>query len=141
MRIVVDTNVLVSAVLRGREPRAVIQFIIDTANCEWVVSPEIMTEYKEVLSRSKLKLTEAVRSEWFEVLDTCSTLIEVNVEVDFPRDTKDAKFLACAIAAEAEFLITGDRDFSEAQTLTNTTIISVSLFRKLVRSLPNKGGQ
>ena len=46
MRIVVDTNVLVSAVLRGREPRAVIQFIIDTPDCEWVVSPEILTEYK-----------------------------------------------------------------------------------------------
>ena len=132
MRIVVDTNVLVSAVLRGREPRAVIQFIVDNPDCEWVVSPEILTEYKEVLSRRKFKLTEAVRSEWFEVLDTCSTLIEVDEEIDFPRDSKDAPFLACAMAAEAEFLITGDRDFTEAQTLIKTTIISVSLFRKLV---------
>ena len=84
------------------------------------------------MSRSKFKLTEAVRFEWFEVLETCSTLVEVDIEIDFPRDTKDAKFLACAIAAKAELLITGDKDFTEAQSLTNTTILSVSLFRKLV---------
>jgi hypothetical protein len=51
----------------------------------------------------------------------------VDVEVDFPRDRKDAKFLACAIAAGADFFITGDADFNEAQTLLNTTIISLSL--------------
>jgi predicted nucleic acid-binding protein len=36
------------------------------------------------------------------------------------------------MAAEADFLITGDRDFSEVQTLGNTTIISVSSFKQLV---------
>ncbi len=132
MRIVVDTNVLVSAILKGRSPKAVIQFIIDNPAYEWVVSPEILAEYKEVLSRPKFKLTEEVRSDWFEVLDTFPTLIEVNVEIDFPQDRKDAKFLACAAAAEADFLITGDRDFTVAQTLVKTTIISVSLFKRLV---------
>ncbi|MEJ6481800.1 hypothetical protein N0Y54_10770 [Nostoc punctiforme UO1] len=36
------------------------------------------------------------------------------------------------MAAEADFLITGDSDFNQAQTLLNTTIISVSLFSRLV---------
>ncbi|BAZ67150.1 nucleotide binding protein PINc [Fischerella sp. NIES-4106] len=61
-----------------------------------------------------------------------TTLIDVNVEIDFPKDKKDAKFLACALAAEADFLITGDSDFNEAQSLVKTAIISVSLFKKLV---------
>ena len=55
-----------------------------------------------------------------------------SIEIDFPRDRKDAKFIACALAGRAIFLITGDRDFTEAQTLMDTTIISVSLFKKLV---------
>jgi predicted nucleic acid-binding protein len=50
----------------------------------------------------------------------------------FPRDQKDAKFLACALATKAEFFITGDRDFSQAQKLIETTILSVSLFKKLI---------
>jgi putative PIN family toxin of toxin-antitoxin system len=132
MKIIIDTNVLVSAVLRGREPRAVVQFVVDNPDCEWIVSEEILTEYKEVLSRSKFKLTTEIRSEWFEILDNLTTLFKVNVEIDFPQDTKDAKFLACAVAAEADFLITGDSDFNSAQSLVKTAIISVSLFKKLV---------
>lgn len=132
MKVVIDTNVLVSAVLKGRVPRDVIQFIFDNPDWQWIASEEIVGEYKEVLSRRKFKLTDEVIYEWFEIIDTFITLIDVYLEIDFPRDRKDAKFLACAIAAEADFLITGDSDFNQAQTLVNTTIISVSLFNRLV---------
>ena len=66
------------------------------------------------------------------MLDTLPTLAEVNTAFEFPRDQKDAKFLACALASNAEFFITGDRDFSEARKLINTIILSVSLFKKLI---------
>jgi putative PIN family toxin of toxin-antitoxin system len=135
MKVVIDTNVLVSAVLKGRIPRAVIQFIFDNPDWEWIASTEIVLEYKEVLSRSKFKLTDEAISGWFEIIDTFITLIDVNLEIDFPRDRKDAKFLACAIAAKADFLITGDSDFNQAQTLVDTTIISVSLFNRLVNDI------
>lgn len=36
------------------------------------------------------------------------------------------------MACGADYLITGDKDFSEAQQMIGTTIISVSLFKKLV---------
>jgi len=52
--------------------------------------------------------------------------------VNFPRDQKDAKFLACALANDADYLISGDSDFREAHTLLNTTILSVSMFKRLV---------
>jgi len=42
------------------------------------------------------------------------------------------RFIACALAAQANFFITGDHDFSEAQQMMNTTIISVSLFKRTV---------
>ncbi|MEH2395816.1 putative toxin-antitoxin system toxin component, PIN family [Nostoc sp.] len=77
-------------------------------------------------------MTDEVICEWVEIIDTFIILIDVNLEVDFPTDRKDEKFLACAMAAEADFLITGDSDFNQAQTLVNTTIISVSLFNRLV---------
>lgn len=89
-------------------------------------------EYKEVLSRSKFKLTDEILSEWFEIIDAFIKIIDVNLEIEFPQDKKDAKFLACAIAAEADFLITGDSDFNQAQTLLNTRIISVTLFKRLI---------
>ena len=132
MRVIIDTNVLVSAVLRDRDPEAVILFIAERADCEWVVSSNILAEYKDVLNRPKFKLPEEVKQQWFSALDTLTTLIDVEVDIDFPRDQKDAKFLACALVANAEFFITGDRDFSEAQQLVSTIILPVSLFKRLV---------
>ncbi len=44
--------------------------------------------------------------------------------MDFPRDPNDAKFLAWAIARDADFLITGDRDLNQIREVRQTTIIS-----------------
>jgi putative PIN family toxin of toxin-antitoxin system len=49
MKVVIDTNVLVSAVLKGRVPRNFIQFIFDNTDWQWIASEEIIVEYKEVL--------------------------------------------------------------------------------------------
>jgi predicted nucleic acid-binding protein len=61
---------------------------------------------------------------------TIYTKLDELALVDFPRDRKDAKFIACAQTVNADFLITGDRDFTEAQNLGRTRIISVSLFKQ-----------
>ena len=132
MKVIVDTNVLVSAVLKGRTPKEVIQFIIDTPDCDWLVSPEIKEEYKQVLSRPKFKLTPFVIEQWWLVFDTVTEVVEITNVVDFPRDRKDAKFLACALGTDADFLLTGDKDFDEVKSLGRTRIISVSLFKRLL---------
>jgi uncharacterized protein len=131
MKVIIDTNVLISAVLKGRKPRQVMQAIADHPNIDWIVSQEIVAEYKDVLSRPKLKLPDDIKSEWLEKIETIPILVDVDLNVDFPRDQKDAKFLACAIACHADFLITGDRDFDEVQPMGKTLIISVSLFIEL----------
>ena len=66
------------------------------------------------------------------MIQDSTKLIDVSIEIDFPRDQKDAKFIACALSANADFLITGDRDFTEVQSLENTLIISVPLFAELI---------
>ena len=132
MKVVIDTNILVSAAIAGRKPASVITWVINQPDYEWVVSEEILAEYQEVLSRRKLKLTDVQKERWLNLIQGSTTLIDVSIEIDFPRDQKDAKFIACALSANADFLITGDRDFTEVQSLENTLIISVSLFAELI---------
>ena len=132
MKVIIDTNVLVSAAIADRNPEAIILFVISNPNFEWIVSQEILKEYKEVISRPRLKLNQEQKQRWNNLIDVATTLIDVRVEIDFPRDRKDAKFLECTVAAEADFLITGDTDFSEAQSFIDTPIVSVALFKKLV---------
>ncbi|GBD54608.1 putative toxin-antitoxin system toxin component, PIN family [Microcystis aeruginosa] len=86
MKVVIDTNILVSAILKGRLPRTVIQFVIESNKIEWIVSEAILTEYKDVVSRPKFKLSEGLIREWYRIFDTVPRLIDVHSTVDFPRD-------------------------------------------------------
>jgi putative PIN family toxin of toxin-antitoxin system len=132
MRVVIDTNVVVSAALKDRDPETVILFVAGHPDFEWIVSASVLEEYKEVLARPKFGLPAALLRKWHAIFEVLTTTVEVNVEIDFPRDKKDEKFLECALAGEAKYLITGDKDFTEAQKIIDTTIISVSQFKKLV---------
>lgn len=131
MKIIVDTNILISAALNGNKAKAAISYIIEQDTCDWIVSAEILNEYKAVLIRPKFKLSEYLQQQWFELIDSATTTIKVNLVIDFPRDRKDAKFLACAKVVKANYLITGDKDFSEAQELIETKIITAKSFLEL----------
>ena len=132
MKVVIDTNIVVSAALKDREPEAVIRFIVSHPQYEWIASRDILAEYIEVLQRPKFRLPATLLQEWSDLFETFVILVDVTVAVDFPRDQKDAKFLACAITAEADYMLTGDRDFTEAYKLLTTTVCSVTQFKRLV---------
>ncbi|NEO57088.1 MAG: putative toxin-antitoxin system toxin component, PIN family [Okeania sp. SIO3B5] len=135
MKIIIDTNVLVYAVIADGKPEDAVNFVIAKDDWEWIVSEDILNEYRQVLNRPKFqkKLTDIVKQKWLNIIEEATTKVEVAVEVNFPRDCKDEKFLACAVVSKANFLITGDYDFEEMQALLpTTTIISVTLFQKLV---------
>jgi len=132
IKTIIDTGITVSAAFRDRDPEAVILFIVEQEDFEWMVSPAILEEYNEVLARKKFNLPPEILQKWREMFEQFTTNIEVDIKVDFPRDQKDAKFLECALAAEADYLITGDKDFAEAQKLIQTTIISASQFKQLI---------
>lgn len=128
MKVVIDTNVLVSAALKDRTPEEVLLFVFAQPDITWVASREIVEEYLAVLGRPRFRLPADVVQRWANILAGCE-IIEVSAEMDFPRDQGDAKFLACALSARADYLITGDKDFVEAKTTGATSIVSASWFK------------
>lgn len=90
--------------------------------------------YRSFTPQKKFFFSPETLRKWETILRRDTRLITVSAEIDFPRDRKDAKFLACALSTDADFFITGDGDFDEARKMVNTTIISVSMFKKLVES-------
>ncbi len=131
MKVLIDTNILVSALLKDGLPESVILWVMNNAAWQWIASPAIMEEYREVLQRKKFKFSVEFVARWLALLDDSVVLYQPNRVIDFPRDRKDAKFLECAHCVKADLFITGDRDFEEAQTLTDTVIISAANFEKL----------
>jgi len=132
MKVVIDTNVVVSAAFKDKDPEAVLLAVVAHPDWEWIVSAEILVEYREVLARPKFGLSPTLMRQWIAFLETATVLLEVPTGLVYPPDPNDAKFLACALAAQADWLVTGDRDFTQARKLLTTTILSVSQFKTLV---------
>ncbi len=134
MNVLIDTNVLLSAALRDRLPERVVLHVAVADEFRWIVTPEILTEYTEVLRRPKFGLDEEILERWAGLL----AMRTVNVgspptAPDFPRDPKDAPFLAAALAAHADFLITGDQDLLQAKSFVATRIVTVAEFSSAFR--------
>ncbi|MBP7585066.1 MAG: putative toxin-antitoxin system toxin component, PIN family [Spirochaetes bacterium] len=99
MKVVVDTNVVVSAIIRDRLPEKIILSIVSHSDIEWIVSRKILHEYRKVLSRPKFGIGRDILEKWSAVFDEATVLIEVPLGITFPRDQDDAMFIECAIAS------------------------------------------
>jgi putative PIN family toxin of toxin-antitoxin system len=128
MRIVIDTNVLISAALAGGKAREVGMFAADRKEVDWCATAEIMNEYLVVLAREKFGFPEGIRARWSDLIEETVRLISTDIQIEHRRDPKDAMFLACAKAADADYLITGDRDLADILQWGRTRVISVSQF-------------
>jgi putative PIN family toxin of toxin-antitoxin system len=132
MKVLIDTNILISALLRDGIPESVILWILAQPEWEWIASSVILQEYNGVLRREKFGFSAEFVQRWTDLFDETIQLFEPKEALDFPRDRKDAKFLECAQSANADILITGDKDFSEAQTLIKANILKPARFVQLL---------
>ena len=64
MKVVIDTNVVVSAILRDRKPEEVILVVQQHPQFEWIASVEILAEYVNVIQRKKFNLPESIIARW-----------------------------------------------------------------------------
>ena len=111
MKVVIDTNVLVPSFLNPRgAPRRVID-LWKSGAVTLCLSREIIAEYAEVLSRFGL----AEGPELKELLDLFASRMNVIFTPKppllpiVPEDPADEKFIGCAVAAGAEYLVSGDK--------------------------------
>jgi putative PIN family toxin of toxin-antitoxin system len=129
MKVLVDTNVLLSAALRNRLPERVLLHVAASDDFRWLATPEILAEYVEVLRRDKFGLTEVTLEHWANLLQmrTVNVGSPPATPVSFP-DPKDAPFLAAVLATDADFLITGDKKLLKAKDVVATRIVTVAEF-------------
>lgn len=130
MRIVADTNVIVSAFLWGGVPRR----LLDAAGAkrlELFTSRALIVELEDVLSRPKFaeRLARTRFSAAF-LLGRYSQLAVLiappELSVSALRDAKDQPILACALAAQAEAIVSGDRDLLSLHSFENIPIITAA---------------
>lgn len=133
MRIILDTNIFVSILIRpGRSFSSLIDYIDQHATI--LYSAETLTELIDVLRRAKFaKYTTAEDVAAFvKWVAEAGELVTVDESVTGSRDPKDNKFLALAIAGKADYLVTGDKDLLVLRVIGPTPILTPADFLNTV---------
>ena len=108
IRVVIDTNVLVSALLTsGGLPEAVINLAI-SGEVQWFASESVLAEYEEVLKRPRLAIDADKAADAMARIRTIVSVVSPVVRVAAASDPDDNQFLECAEAAQAHYLVTGN---------------------------------
>jgi putative PIN family toxin of toxin-antitoxin system len=133
MRIVVDTNVLVSAFLNKHSlPRKILN-LQQTGRYQMVVSEEIMHEYQRVLTEPDLLMHHHLSTDrivrYLTLLKQANIVVTPTMHVSVVKDDPDDdKFLSCALAGNAEYLISGDHHLLDLQAYKGTQILTPFAF-------------
>ena len=109
LRLVVDTNVLVSAALNPDGLQRTTILLAITKPARLYVSPPILEEYAGVLARPHLKIRKGVRLQLLQLIKNSGHIVVPSRRLKVSSDPDDNMLLECADAAGADYLITGNQ--------------------------------
>ena len=131
--IVLDTNCLLQALPSSSPFHKIWTEVLEGHIC-LCVNTDILEEYEEVLT---LKTTPEIARNIVDAIAHLSTTIFQNTYVHFellPADSDDNKFVDCAVASDAEYIVTNDKHFNPLKTIPwpKVEIIKIVDFIKLI---------
>jgi len=108
LRLVMDTNVLVSAALKPQGLQRTAFLLAITKPARLYLTTPILEEYAEVLARPELSIRRGLRLQYLQLIRSHSYLVKPYLPLDVTSDPDDNIFLECAEAARADYLVTGN---------------------------------
>jgi uncharacterized protein len=134
MTVVIDKNVVLSAILFGGKPKQVLEKAL-SGSIQLAISEYLVNELQGVLQRPKFELSaqlvQTIVSEYASISSWIEPSEHFNVVVDDPSDNH---FIDCAVAAKADYLITGDKHLLSLSTFRMIKIVSVDNFIDILSS-------
>jgi putative PIN family toxin of toxin-antitoxin system len=130
-RVVVDTNVFVSALIWGGNPGKVIE-LWQKGTFILLLSPFLLTEILLTLERFGFSQGDLKRLQL--ILERHSFKLTPSRAVSVCRDNKDNQILDLCLVGKADYLITGDKDLLVLQEFQGTKIVEPKKYLDLLRS-------
>ncbi|WDN88463.1 hypothetical protein BuS5_01431 [Desulfosarcina sp. BuS5] len=128
IKAVLDTNVLISGILFGGNPRQIFELVIQ-GKIDAYISPAIFIEFKEVLIRPKFGITHEKCFLINKEIENLFCFVFPQIRVDLIKDDPDDNIiLECALAADVEYIITGDSHLLTLKSFEKIQIISPVMF-------------
>lgn len=130
LRLVVDTNVVVSAALKPDGLQRTVLLLAITKPARLYVSPAILMEYRDVLSRPELQIRKGLRHQLLQLIKKRAHTVTSALRLQVASDPGDNIFLECADAARADYLVTGNtrhfpRFWKKTKVITSREFLSI----------------
>jgi putative PIN family toxin of toxin-antitoxin system len=140
IRAVVDTNLLVSYLISHRPPISEL-IEVHLAQGHWVLvtAPELLEELDRVLQYPRLQryYTQDERVRFVALVAALGELVELPRAVPrICRDPEDDWVIACAVAGDADVIVSGDQDLLDLKQVGSIPILSA---RQFLESLQEAG--
>lgn len=126
MKVVLDTNVLLVSIPKNSKYRLIFdkflekQFIL-------LISNDIILEYSEIITR---KTNSTVASNIMEMLLIAPNVLRQEIYFNWQlieSDKEDNKFVDCAIAGNADYVVTNDRHFNVLESIEFPKVLAISI--------------
>jgi putative PIN family toxin of toxin-antitoxin system len=132
LRVVLDTNVLISGILFGGKPRKILEIAI-RGDIRLCLSEPILEELRGVLQRSKFdyspEMIQSILTELTGIADFVNPSETLNVILEDPEDNRS---LECAVEAKANYIISGDLHLLKLSRYRNIEVLNVAAFLEIV---------
>lgn len=120
MRVVLDTNVLVSGVLSPKGASRALLELAAQHRLDAITSPVLLDEFERVLSRF---MEQALAHEVREAFETLADIISPTEVPAVTRDPTDDHVVAAAVTGRAAFIVTRDKDLLDLPSLGTITVL------------------
>lgn len=128
MRIIIDTNVLISAIFFKGKPGVILEAWI-LGKLEIILSTDILNEYSEVIGRLSAKYPSVETSGIFYILTAGCKIVEPEViENQVCDDPDDDKFIATALAGNTKIIVSGDKHLLDVNGYSGIEILKPAEF-------------
>lgn len=130
MRVVFDTNVLVSATIVNGKQFELLR-LAKLGEIKLVLSFQIIEEFKEVISRERFGFSERqVEDAMREILDIAEIVYPVSKFDVIKEDSDDNIILECAVDGGVEYIVSGDRHLLSLKSFNGIRIVNADEFLK-----------
>ena len=127
MKIVIDTNVLISGVFFGGFPRKILSSVVEK-RITACATTEIIDEYEEIIQEMVERKQGHINKGILAPLLNTMELIETVSCVEISRDPDDDKFIGCAKDAHALYIVSGDKDLLVLEHYEDIQIVTAKDF-------------
>lgn len=127
-RVVLDTNILVSALGWRGAPRKIVRSCLDHRH-ELLLSPDLLEEVERVLQYPKFSFSSEEIVDYLALLTEAAELVRPDFHLSvIEADPSDDRILECALAGRAEVIVSGDGHLLSLKTFEEIPILLAQQF-------------